>query len=205
MIQRKPAAYIAAAIGLTAVVGAQTVASAHTSSAFPRTIHSTRLHPTSAGSELKPGTPITAAEIGQHASLGGNAIAGLADRGALFGSVYPALSTDGGSHWAIDGPRFYVAAANGPNVTDHIEAMNANTVIAWGHGGNFVKTTSDRGKHWYAANFPVGVEDAGTFNGHLTVRALGDPNAHGRFPTRRYNSSNDGRTWHRGRKLPPVS
>lgn len=158
-----------------------------------------------AGGALKPGARIKADEVGHRVSLGRGVIAGLADRGALFGSVYPALSGDRGVRWKIDGPRFASAAADGANTTDHLAALNRTTLMAWGDGGVFVKTTTDRGKHWYEADFTSGVKGAATHGRRLFVRALGEQNSNGRFPTRRYVSTDRGRIWHRGRKLPAVS
>jgi hypothetical protein len=186
-------------IAMTFVGSAVALPIAHAGTpAFPRTIHSVRM----AASEvdppqaLKPGTPIKASAVSNRVHLTGRVLAGLADQGAESGAVYPALSKDNGATWTIDGPQFYRAAADAPNVTSRLEALGHETLIAWGPGGNFVKTTTDRGKHWREANFPDGVKHAGINDGHLTVRALGNETASGHIKTRPYTSTT-GKTWHR--------
>jgi hypothetical protein len=191
---------------MTAVVQLASPATASGSGVFPARIHATRINAKLAneGGALRRGSPVTSAELSQRVSLGGTVLAALADRGTLFGAVYPALSTDGGRHWHIDGPLFYRAAADAPNVTNRLVALGDDTLMAWGSGGNFTKTTTDRGATWYHADFPAGVDSAGVHNGRLTVRALGSRAESGRFPTRRYTSSDGGRIWHRGTQLGSV-
>ncbi|HVT21162.1 MAG TPA: hypothetical protein VHE57_07225 [Mycobacteriales bacterium] len=172
-------------------------------SAFPATIRSTAMT-TNDNTALPRGTAVKASDVTQKVSLGGDVRAGLGDRGSLFGSVYPVLSTDGGAHWRIDGPRFYRAAADAPDVTTRLASLGHHTLIAWGRGGNFVKTTTDRGRHWYQADFPAGVYSAHVHAGRLIVRAIGDPGPSGRFPTRRYSSYDGGRLWHRGHRMAAI-
>jgi hypothetical protein len=76
--------------------------------------------------------------------------------------------------------------------------------MAWGPGGNFVKTSTDRGAKWFTSNFPVGVHSAAVSNGELTVRALGNPAKSGEFPTREYSSADGGLVWQRGAKVGQV-
>lgn len=172
-------------------------------SAFPATIHS-QLMTGNPATALPRGAAVKAADVTQRVSLGGEIRAGLGDRGSLEGSVYPVLSTDGGRHWTIDGPLFYRAAADAPDVTSRLDALGHDTLMAWGSGGNFVKTSTDRGAHWYKADFPAGVYSAAVRSGHLVVRATGNPDSSGRFPTRRYASYDGGRVWHRGAAMSPV-
>ena len=190
-----------AAVAVTLLSG--TPATAANAGAFPVTIHSAPMTSSDAAA-LPRGTAVKAADVTQRVSLGGAVRAGLGDRGSLDGSVYPVISTDGGKRWRIDGPLFYRAAADAPNVTNRLEALGTDTLIAWGSGGNFVKTSTDRGAHWYAANFPVGVYSAGVQATHLVVRAMGNPDRASRFPTRRYTSTDGGRVWHRGAQLGSV-
>jgi hypothetical protein len=188
---------------VAATLLAVTPAAATGSSAFPATIRSTPMTANDANA-LPRGTAVKAADVTQRVSLGGAVRAGLGDRGSLSGSVYPVLSTDGGRHWRIDGPLFYRAAADAPDVTTSLAALGHDTLMAWGSGGNFVKTSTDRGAHWYKADFPVGVYSARVASGHLVVRAEGNPDRAGRFPTRRYSSYDGGRVWHRGAAMGTV-
>ncbi|MGE5226096.1 MAG: hypothetical protein ACM3OO_04400 [Planctomycetaceae bacterium] len=101
-----------------------------------------------------PGTPLADSTIGRTAAATNELVFGLADRHQLFGFVFPAISTDGGHTWQLDGPCFYYAAAQGPAATTKIGALGPNWAYAWGRGGNFVKVTHDGGAHWFAANLP---------------------------------------------------
>lgn len=195
--------YLAAPTAVAAALLAAAPAAAATATAFPATIHSKPMT-TNDAAALARGTAVKAADVTQKVSLGGTTRAGLGDRGSLAGSVYPVISTDGGTHWRIDGPLFYRAAADAPDVTTRLAALGHSTLMAWGRGGNFVKTSTDRGLHWYKAGFPAGVYSAHVNAGKLLVRATGDPNRSGRFPTRRYSSHDGGRTWHRGARLASV-
>jgi hypothetical protein len=188
-----------AAMVVTFAASAAALPIAHASApAFPRTIHSVRMPASKVDppEALKPGTPVNASTVTNRVHLTTTIVAGLADKGAEAGAVYPALSQDDGTTWTIDGPLFYRAAADAPNVTSRLEALGRHTLIAWGPGGNFVKTSTDRGEHWRDANFPDGVEHAGTAHGHLTVQALGNQTSSGHTKTRRYTSQT-GRIWHR--------
>jgi hypothetical protein len=195
---------MAAAMAVLAAVALP--ASASGTNAFPQTIHATRINVKVAneGSGLHRGSPVSAKVVAQRVNLGGNIRAGLAEGAGVEGAVYPALSNDGGLHWHIDGPLFYRPAADAPNVTSRLAALGDDTLMAWGPGGNFVKTSTDRGAKWFSSNFTVGVHSAAVSNGELTVRALGNPTKSGGFPTRRYVSSDGGLVWHRGAQLGNV-
>ncbi len=195
--------YLAAPTAVAATLLAAAPAVATTATAFPATIHSTPMTGNDFAA-LARGTAVKAADVTQKVSLGGATRAGLGDRGSLAGSVYPVISTDGGTHWRIDGPLFYRAAADAPDVTTRLAALGHSTLMAWGRGGNFVKTTTDRGAHWYKADFPAGVYSAAVRSGHLVVRATGNPDRSGNVPTRRYASYDGGRIWHRGARAASV-
>jgi hypothetical protein len=139
---------------------------------------------------VAPGTPVSAADIGTRTAGTGQVIYGLADQGAYLGSVWPVISSDAGRHWRIDGPLFFYAAADGPAATDSIGAHGAGMAWAWGHGGNFVKVTTDGGRHWWFADFPTGVVNVSWQAGHLTAVAFWTgPRVF------RYISPDNGRTW----------
>jgi hypothetical protein len=148
--------------------------------------------------------PVASADLDQIVRVQGTVLAALADEGAFFGEVYPAISTDDGGTWRIAGPRFYRAAADGAATTTRLVVSGNGTLMAWGHGGSLVKTSSDLGRRWYQSDFAEGVEHAGVAAQRLVVRALGFVGDGAPFTTRRYVSTDDGRTWHRGRELPPV-
>jgi photosystem II stability/assembly factor-like uncharacterized protein len=111
----------------------------------------------------------------------------LADRGSMFGVVYPAISTDGGRTWSVDGPCFYYAAAQGANAVSTIEARAPNWAYAWGYGGSYVKSTRDGGAHWFAADFPSSIVQVTTKGDSLVVKLYRTPS--------RYVSHDYGLTW----------
>jgi hypothetical protein len=81
------------------------------------------------------------AAIGRTAAATQQIVFGLADPGPLSSVVYPAISTDGGTTWRLDGPCFYYAAAQGPGATNSIGARAPDWAYAWGWGGVFVRVT----------------------------------------------------------------
>jgi hypothetical protein len=165
---------------------------------FPVTVLATRMAPTYVR------LPVAGGDLNNLVRVHGKVIVALADKGAFFGEVYAAISTDGGGGWRIDSPQFAHAGACGPCTTNHLNVTSDGTVFAWGNGGNLVKVTTDLGRHWYQTVFPAGVKSTTTAGRRLVVRALGDETATGRFFTRRYVSADNGMIWHRGRALPTV-
>jgi hypothetical protein len=164
---------------------------------MPGTIRAILLKPGSppAVVSIPAGTKVSAADIGARAATSDGVVYGLADQGTDFGEVWPAISTDSGKSWRIDGPLFYYAAADAPAATDSIGARGGDMAWAWGWGGNFVKVTTDRGRQWWAADLPAGVDTVTWRNGQLQVRALGNLTANGQFQSFLYISPDDGRTW----------
>ena len=136
---------------------------------------------------------MSAGDIGPRAAATSHLIFGLADRGSLSGQVYPAVSSDGGRRWRIDGPRFAYAAAQGPSGTDSIGARAPELAYAWGEGGSFVKVTADGGSHWWSANLLVA--SVSWSQGHLSARAFGPQLPDGQVPACLYISPDQGRTW----------
>jgi hypothetical protein len=212
------AAVVAAVIGLrghgrspTASPGSTTPGSSHAAttsattppsafdSQFPTTIRAGRMRPTYVR------LPIPSADLDNLVRVHGDVIVALANKGAFFGEVYAAISTDDGGGWHIDSPQFARAGACGPCTTNHLNVTQDGTVFAWGNGSNRVKITTDLGSHWYQADFSNAVMSVTTTGRHLVVRALGRPDRAGRVPTRRYVSTDDGMTWIRGRALPTIN
>jgi hypothetical protein len=178
---------------------------------FPRTITAPPDRATDPGGGLawlRPGTSVPSDDIRSRVLLGDGMDAGLADRGTVFGSVYPVLSRDGGRSWAVDGPQFAHAGADGPGATSRLLVSADGTLIAWGHGGNLVKVSSDAGRHWFQADFPDGVSRVRTVRRVIVVRALGAQlplgSETGPFATWYYRSTDDGRHYRRSTVGRPV-
>ena len=120
---------------------------------------------------------------------------GLAVYRDFMGATYPAISTDGGAIWRIDGPRFYVAAAQAANVTSDVGALGPHGAYFWGPGGNSVKVTTDEGIHWWITGFTAGVYKVSTTRGTLRTVAFGNQVQDGAFQAFLFVSTNSGRTW----------
>jgi hypothetical protein len=172
---------------------------------FPATIHAVTLAlGQGVPGVLAIGAHVPPADVGVRVSAGGDVGFGLANRGSVFGNVYPVISADGGASWQVNGPRFSYAGADGAGTTNHVDVSGDGSVVAWGLDDNFVKTTTDRGRHWDEADFFGGVDSVKAVGDELIARALGSQTRAGRFRARRYVSRNDGRTWHRRKELPTV-
>jgi hypothetical protein len=68
--------------------------------------------------------------VSARVTLGDGLIAGLANRGSVFGDCYPALSRDGGIHWTVDGPQFSNATADGGTNTFRLTVTSDGTITA---------------------------------------------------------------------------
>ena len=141
------------------------------------------------------GVLVPKADIVATAADGNRVIFGLAVYRDLMAATYPAISTDGGAIWRIDGPRFYVAAAQAPNVTSSVGALGPHGAYFWGQGGNFVDITTDEGVHWWITGFAAGVYKVSATGGTLRTVALGNQVQGGAFQAFLYVSTNSGRTW----------
>jgi hypothetical protein len=168
-------------------------------SGFPAAVGAMRMAPTYVR------LPVPSADLNNLVRVRGNIIIALADKGAFFGEVYAAISDDDGGDWRIDSPQFARAGACGSCTTNHLTVSGDGTIVAWGNDGNIVKVTTDLGRHWHQALFTGGIKTVTTTGRRLEARVLGDQNSRGRFPTRRYVSTDNGATWHRGRPLPTVN
>ena len=144
---------------------------------------------------LQPGTPVPTADIGPRAATSG-LIFGLADHDSRFVlGTYPAISTDSGQHWRIDGPRFYYPAAEGAIHITSIDAPAPKFAYVWGTGGVTVFVTADAGRTWQVAVFAYGVKSVSWSHGQLNAQAFGNQLPDGTFPTCLYVSPDHGQTW----------
>ena len=130
---------------------------------------------------------------------------GLAVYRSFNAAMYPAISTDGGATWRIDGPQFWVAAAQAGNVTTNVRALGAHGAYFWGQGGNTVKVTNDRGRHWWVTGFAAGVYTVSASHGTLRTVAFGKQvNGGPDFQAFLYVSEDSGHTWKLHGELPNV-
>lgn len=184
----------AAALAGGAILGAASGATrAHAASAPvpPQVVNGTLITP-------QPGTPaigttVPAKDLGERLFL--NASFGVA-LAAGEQSQAPAVTTNGGKTWKLNGPALHVDAAQAPLVVSFIGAMSKRVIFAYG-GGQTVDATPDGGKHWYRAILGdlVAAVVPG-FDGQLIAfvqSAEGQPG--NTAVTWQYVSKNGGRTW----------
>jgi hypothetical protein len=166
------------------------------------TLHA-RLLPEEAVPDLQsPGTPVPAADITTSVKVRPNLSFGLAVFTSLQSATYPAISTDGGATWSVDGPRFDVAAAQGASQVSDVGALPPNGAYAWGQGGDVVRVTTDQGAHWWGTGFNV-VYSVNTYDGSLYVVA-GPPLSDGSINGYLYISHDRGMSWTFVDELPEV-
>ena len=92
-----------------------------------------------------PGTVVPSSEVfGDRVFLNGREGVALADSG---NAQYPALSTNGGRVWRIDGPPLHVDAADGAEAVGSVGIADPRTFFAF--GSSVVDVTTDAGRTWW--------------------------------------------------------
>ena len=125
---------------------------------------------------------------------------GLATYSSAGDATYPALSTDAGITWRIEGPLFHVDALQGASVITNVGSLGADGAYYWGRGGNVVWVTTDGGSRWWLTGFSYGVDRVTASHGTLRTLALGARLKGGEIESFLYASNDSGRTWRlRGR------
>jgi hypothetical protein len=151
------------------------------------------------------GDLIPTADVVTKATTGSKLRFGLAVYPNLMEATYPALSSDGGTTWRIDGPLFWIAAADGASVTANVGALGSEGAYFWGQTGNFVKVTTDEGSQWWLTGFAAGVYKVSASHGVLRTVALGNQVSCTDFQAFLYVSTDSGRTWTFHGRVPNVS
>ncbi len=114
--------------------------------------------------------------------------------------AYPAISTDAGIIWRIDGPLFHVDALQGASVITNVGSLGTDGAYYWGRGGNVVWVTTDGGSRWWLTGFSYGVNRVTASHGTLRTIALGRQLKGGEIESFLYTSNDSGHTWElRGR------
>jgi hypothetical protein len=75
---------------------------------------------------------------------------------------YPAVTTDGGRTWRIDGPQVHIDAADGPEGVGFVGAAGPHVFFTY--GSSVVDATTDGGRTWWQ-----------TFLGELVVAVVAYP------------------------------
>jgi hypothetical protein len=110
---------------------------------------------------------------------------------------YPALSTDGGRSWRLDGPQLHIDAADGAEAVSFVGAAGPRTFFAY--GSSVVDVTTDGGRSWwetYAGELVISVVP-GLRPGELIAFVQQSPSAGRSDPvvTWQYVTRDGGQTW----------
>jgi hypothetical protein len=154
---------------------------------------------------VPPGTPVSDAHI-ERVTVDSHAVRfALAVDVADNAATYPAISTDAGARWQIDGPLFWVAAAQGGSGASRVGGLGSLGAYVWGPGGNAVRVTTDGGRHWWVAGFAWGVYSVSASKGVLRTVAFGGPaRDRGYEEAFLYVSHDSGLSWELRGELPNV-
>lgn len=109
---------------------------------------------------LPPGSAVSSAQL-----LGERVFTNAADGFALADggeAQYPAVTSDGGQTWRIDGPQLHVDAADGPEAVNAVGIVGPHTYFAY--GSSVVDVTTDAGRTWWE-----------TFLGELVMAVVPGP------------------------------
>ena len=115
--------------------------------------------------------------------------------------TYPAISTNGGRTWRIDGPLFHVDALQGASVVSSSGALLPRGAYFWGRGGNLIWITHDEGAHWSTTAFSAGVGDLSSRRGTLEAVVFGAQVGPAKLQRFLYVSTDSGKTWSLRRQL----
>jgi len=171
---------------------------------MPPIIQASLMPDTASASFVAVGTPVPSTDLFAHVAPNPSLLLGLALIPVAAPAIYPVVSTDGGNAWRVDGPQFYIEAADGPNATSSIGALGSDGAYAWGDGGNVIKLTTDGGTHWWEASWDNSLKELNVENGAMRVVELGSELADGLCEDFLYTSTDLGYTWHLDNRLPDM-
>ena len=115
--------------------------------------------------------------------------------------TYPAISTNGGTDWKVDGPLFHVDALQGASVVASSGVLPPRGAYFWSRGGNLIWLTYDEGVHWRTAVFGAGVDDLRSRHGTLEAVVFGAQVRTTALQRFLYVSTDSGKTWKFHRQL----
>lgn len=159
---------------------------------------------TASASYVPVGAPVPSTDVFATVAPSPTLLMGLAQIPLAPPAIYPVISTDRGNSWRVDGPQFYIEAADGAATTSSIGALGPDGAYAWGDGGNGVKTTTDGGMQWWETWWANSVKEVSVENGTLSVAVLGSQLANGLCEDFLYTSTDVGHTWNLDKRLPDI-
>ena len=181
-------------VGLALAGGAAAAMAATSTPAAHVTAHrlQARAHAAPVGSTV-PARAIIGQRVFPSASEG-FALAGVGQ------AQYPALTTDGGRTWRIDGPQFHIDAADAPEAVSSVGSASGRTLFAY--GSSAVDVTSDRGTTWWETLLPgLVVAVVPNAQGHLVAYVQQSTSSTHGAQTFQYVSRDGGRHWALSRAL----
>ena len=115
--------------------------------------------------------------------------------------TYPAISTNGGTSWKVDGPLFHVGALQGASVVASSGVLPPHGAYFWARGGNLIWITYDEGAHWWNVVFGAGVDDLRSRHGTFEAVVFGGQVRATALQRFLYVSNDSGKTWRVRRQL----
>lgn len=123
----------------------------------------------------------------------------LAAPGQLPAATYPAVTTDGGRIWRIDGPPLHIPAAQAPAAVRLIGTGSEATAFAY-QGGQAIDATNDAGRQWWGTYFDNELAAAASGSSISTLVNGLSPEA-----VWLYTSTDGGRHWFYKSTLPNLA
>lgn len=108
---------------------------------------------------------------------------------------YPALTSDGGGSWRIDGPQVHIDAADGPEGVGYVGAAGPRTFFTY--GSSVVDVTTDAGGTWwetYLGELVTAVSPT-PYYPHKLIAYVQQSSSNGPTVTWQYVSRDGGRHW----------
>ena len=115
--------------------------------------------------------------------------------------TYPAISTNGGTSWKVDGPMFHVDALQGASVVASSGVLPPHGAYFWARAGNLIWITYDEGAHWWNVVFGAGVDDLSSRHGTFEAVVFGAQVRATALQRFLYVSSDSGKIWRVRRQL----
>ncbi len=202
-MRSRPTVVISILLPIVATLAFSETISAAGATSWPKTIDG-RAHVHGATGPVNSGTLVTSAELKKNGSFQ-RTYSGDVGYGLLVIDPYqyPAITTDHGKHWRVDGGYFGVfnssVMGSGVLATD-ILAVGKTDAIAYNDGRlpaplSAIRVTTDSGKAWFVASLPGSVRLVSVWRGVTLLITIAVTSPNRSDGTRDYVTTNGGGTW----------